>query len=202
MTLSDRAQRKALGAGWIPILLGVIAVVELVLLLGAFVPLLGTSAAVDANRPVLLSYLWWRTTVTKPSVFVIISFVGGALGGTLHGIASLTAHVSHADFDRRWTMWYLVNPLVGASLATVFLCVLQAGLGGQAAPTTGGLYGIAAVATLVGLFSRHALRKLKEIFDVAFANRIDEGSATSPPRKSESTPDQRTGTGQIGGGDT
>jgi hypothetical protein len=44
------------------------------------------------------------------------------------------------------------------------------GLGGQVAPTTGGLYAIAALATLTGLFSRHALDKLKEIFNVALAS--------------------------------
>jgi hypothetical protein len=108
----------------------------------------------------------------------MVSLIGGALGGALHGIASLTAHVAAGDFAPQWTMWYLANPFVGASLATVFLFVLQAGLGGQAAPTSGGLYGIAAVATLTGLFSRHALKKLKEIFDVAFASGKSETGIT------------------------
>jgi hypothetical protein len=78
-------------------------------------------------------------------------------------------------------MWYLVNPVVGASLAIVFLFVLQAGLGGQAAPTTGGLYGVAAFATLTGLFSRHALKKLKDIFDVAFASSARTTAKPSDP---------------------
>jgi hypothetical protein len=37
-------------------------------------------------------------------------------------------------------------------------------------PRQAGLYGIADVATLTGLFSRHALNKLRDIFDVAFAS--------------------------------
>jgi len=151
--------------------LGVITIAELLLLLGALVPVMGASTALDLGKSATISYLWWSGTATKPMVFIIVSLTGGALGGALHAIASLTTHVATGDFARSWTMWYLTNPIVGASLATAFLFVLQAGLGGQAAPTAGGLYGIAAIATLSGLFSRQALNKLKDIFDVAFASK-------------------------------
>jgi hypothetical protein len=160
----------AWAAGWRATGLGVITVAEIMLLLVAFVPLMEAGTAIDANQPASLSYMWWSGTASKPGVFVMVSLVGGALGGALHGIASLSKHVANRDFGRQWTMWYLANPFVGAALATVFLFVLQAGLGGQTAPTTGGLYGIAAVATLTGLFSRQALDKLRDIFDVAFAS--------------------------------
>jgi hypothetical protein len=170
MGWKNRIADRAKVAGWRAASLGVVTVAELVLLLAAFVPLMQAGTALDANAPARLSFMGLSGTVTKPGVFVMVSLIGGALGGALHGIASLTAHVAAGDFGPQWTMWYLANPFVGAALATVFLFVLQAGLGGQAAPTSGGLYGIAAVATLTGLFSRHALKKLKEIFDVAFAS--------------------------------
>jgi len=181
-------------------LIGTISVAELLLLLGALVPFMGAATALDQGKSATISYLGWSGTVSKPMVFVIVSLAGGALGGTLHAIASLTAHVAKGNFDQRWTLWYLTNPVVGASLAVAFLFVLQAGLGGQAAPTSGGLYGIAAVATLVGLFSRHALEKLKEIFDVAFARKPATGTeaaaaadgGTAPPGAGSAgiTPDQ------------
>jgi len=107
---------------------------------------------------------------------------GGVLGASLHGIASLSSHIAKRDFDSSWTMWYLTNPAVGAALAAVFLVVLQAGLGTQGSATAPiNPYGVAAIATLSGLFSRHALEKLKEIFDVAFARGrsvAGKGSAT------------------------
>jgi hypothetical protein len=165
--------------GWKAPTLGIITVAELLLLLGALVPLMGTATALDQGKPAALSYLGWTGTATKPMIFIIVTLAGGALGGTLHAIASLTAHVADGDFDQRWTMWYLTNPVVGAALAAAFLFVLQAGLGGQAAPTAGGLYGIAAAATLSGLFSRQALRKLKDIFDVAFASTSTAGSGAA-----------------------
>jgi hypothetical protein len=174
--------------------LGLLIVAELVLLLWAFVPLMEAGTAIDANKPANLSYLWWSGTATKPGVFVLVSLIGGALGGALHAVASLTRHMADGDFGAEWTMWYLTNPLVGASLATAFLFVLQAGLGGQLAPTTGGLYGIAAVATLTGLFSRHALDKLKEIFNVAFASKDAADSGATDPGKT-TDPGQTTGAG-------
>ena len=169
-------------------MLGVVTIAELLLLLGALVPVMGAATVLDQGKPATISYLWWSGTATRPLVFIIVSLVGGALGGALHAIASLTAHVAAGDFGRSWTMWYLTNPVVGASLATAFLFVLQAGLGGQATPTAGGLYGIAAVATLSGLFSRQALNKLKDIFDVAFASKAAVDTAAT------STGTEATGT--------
>ena len=158
--------------GWMAWLLGVISVAELLLLLGALVPLMGTAAALDQGKSATISYLGWSETASKPMVFLIVSLTGGAFGGVLHAIASLTSHVGDGSFRQRWTLWYLTNPVVGAALAAAFLFVLQAGLGGgQTAPSAGGLYGVAATATLVGLFSRQALDKLKDIFDVAFVTK-------------------------------
>lgn len=204
----DLAHDTPQGAGWRATLLGVVTVAELVLLLGAFVPVMQTASALDANQPATLSYLGWSMTATKPGVFVVVSLLGGALGGALHAIASLTAHVAAGDFGDRWTMWYLANPVVGAALATVFLLVLQAGLGGQAAPTTGGLYGIAAVAAMTGLFSRHALNKLKDIFDVAFASKSavesempDRRTAvTQPGPAAQAPPSAGSGSPAVSGG--
>jgi hypothetical protein len=179
MGLLEGLRDRARTIGWRASALGVITVAELLLLLAALIPVMGAATPLDSGKPAHISYLWWTGTASKPMVFVIVSLVGGGLGGALHAMASLTAHVARGDFGGSWTMWYLTNPVVGASLATIFLFVLQAGLGGQAAPGTGGLYGIAAFATLSGLFSRHALNKLKDIFDVAFASKPAADTATS-----------------------
>src|SRR5215831_721418 len=151
MGFLEQLRDRARSIKWRASVLGVITVAELLLLLAALIPVMGAGTPLDSGKPAHISYLWWAETATKPMVFVIVSLIGGALGGALHAIASLTAHVTGGDFGGSWTMWYLTNPVVGAALATIFLFVLQAGLGGQAAPTTGGLYGIAAVATLSGL---------------------------------------------------
>jgi len=159
----------------------------LLILLGAYlVQLWYAATALQTATTGTMEFFGWHLRFTTDSAFVIIALTGGALGGTLHAISSLAKHIAHGDFDRRRTTWYLTNPLVGAALATVFLFVLQAGLTGTSplAPGTDAtgtspenLYGIAAIATLSGLFSRHALEKLKKIFDVAF----DVSDAARPP---------------------
>jgi hypothetical protein len=168
-----------MSTGWRARALGLVLVLTLVLLMAAFVPLMSSAEVKDNTGRLHLSYFRWTFSLSRPSLFLIVSFVGGALGGTLHGVASLTSHVAHGDLGRSWTLWYLANPFVGAAMAATFLFILQAGLGGQAADTSPtGLYGIAAFATLSGLFSRHALDKLKDIFDVAFASRPATAEAT------------------------
>lgn len=181
MRLLRYARTQHQANGWRAWVLGVVTVAELLALLVALVPAMGAGTPLEQGKPATISFIWWSVTATKPMVFVIVSLIGGALGGAIHAIASLTAHVAADNFGPAWTMWYLTNPVVGAALATVFLFVLQAGLGGQAAPTAGGLYGIAAVATLSGLFSRHALNKLKDIFDVAFSSNAAVGAGASDP---------------------
>lgn len=167
-------------------MLTVVLVALLVLLAAFLVRLWFAATALQTGTTGTVVFLGWHEKFTTDSAFVIIALTGGALGGTLHGISSLAKHIAHGDFDRRWTTWYLTNPLAGAALATVFLFVLQAGLMGTSVPpattdATGtspeNLYGIAAIATLSGLFTRHALEKLKKIFDVAF----DVADAVRPP---------------------
>ena len=202
MRLLGQVRDRARAIGWRAPVLGVVTVAEMLLLLVALVPVMGATTALDQGKPAHVSYLWWNGTATRPMVFIIVSLAGGALGGAMHAIASLTAHLAAGDFDRRWTMWYLTNPVVGASLAVAFLFVLQAGLGGQAAPTGGGLYGIAAIATLSGLFSRHALNKLKDIFDVAFASKAapDTGATGAGAHPAGTTANTETPPGSTPAG--
>ena len=126
-------------------------------------------------------FLGLQVPFTPGSSFMVIALAGGALGGALHGLVSLTAHLADRTFDISWCLWYLTNPLIGAALATTFLLALQAGLTGSVSAATSApdknLFGIAAAATLTGLFTRHALAKLKQIFDVAFNVATSEGSA-------------------------
>jgi hypothetical protein len=166
----------------LPAVLGVLLIAELVALTLFLVPLMGVGDSLTEGATRAVTTVWWSGTVNRPMLFVIVSLAGGALGGALHGVASLTSHVAAGDFGPRWTLWYLTNPFVGAALAAVFLFVLQAGLGGQAATgSQGGLYGIAAVAALTGLFSRHALAKLKDVFDVVFASRESVRQSAANP---------------------
>jgi IPT/TIG domain len=180
-----RFQRVRLHKWWARMLV-LVLVLLLVFLFTFLVQLWFATTALQSGTTGTVEFLGQHQPFTTDSAFVMIALSGGALGGTLHAISSLAKHIAHGDFDWRWTTWYLTNPLAGAALATIFLFVLQAGLIGTSSPATGtpatgtsseNLYGIAAIATLSGLFTRHALEKLKKIFDVAF----DVSDAARPP---------------------
>jgi hypothetical protein len=65
--------------------------------------------------------------------------------------------------------WYLLRVFVGSSLAVLFYFAIRGGFLGAATNSAEiNPYGIAALAGLVGLFSKQGTDKLREIFDTAF----------------------------------
>jgi hypothetical protein len=111
---------------------------------------------------------------------VIIAIIFGALGGTIHGIASLTAFRSTRKLTGEWSMWYVARPFLGAALAVIVYLVIRAGL------VTGGPqnisdFGVAAMSALVGLLTEQTTRKLRDVFDTLF------GTVKSPREKGELT---------------
>jgi hypothetical protein len=178
-------------------MIGSVLALELLLLLITLVPVMGAAGAgaaapaaaaaaaaaagTDAGDRQDVSVLWWSVTVSQPTLFLPIVLLSGALGGVLHGLASLTDHVAKRDFDLHWIMWYLAHPFVGAAVATVFVMVLQAGLGGQfTSGAPGNAYGAGALAALSGMFSRHALKTLRDVFDAVTGNRAPPAALDVP----------------------
>ncbi len=104
------------------------------------------------------------TAVSSRALFVLVLLVG-ALGATLHGLASVVEFVGNRDFQVSWTLWYAVRPFVGALLAGLLYFI---SLGIVEIETRDEFYGFLAVAGLVGLFSKQALYKLGDVFDVLF----------------------------------
>lgn len=168
---------------WLPALLAMVLVAVLLGIVEFLVKFWHSLVLLAPGAVGEAPLLWMRVPYSADSAFMVIALAGGALGATLHAVASLTAHIAWRDFDARWTAWYLTNPVVGAALSVTLLLVLQAGLIG-AVPVGGAAVqnpiGLAAAATLTGLFSRHALAKLKRVFDVAFDVGVTAPAGTAP----------------------
>lgn len=98
---------------------------------------------------------------------IIISILFGVVGGTIHGIASLTAFRSTHKLTGEWSMWYAARPFLGAAIALVVYLTFRAGLvtGG---PSNVSDFGVAAISALVGLLTEQTTRKLRDIFDTLF----------------------------------
>jgi hypothetical protein len=104
---------------------------------------------------------------------IIISILFGVLGGTIHGIASLSAFRSTRKLTSEWSMWYAARPFLGAALAVIVYLTFRAGLvtGG---PSNVSDFGVAAIGALVGLLTEQTTRKLRDVFDTLFGTQKPE----------------------------
>jgi len=110
---------------------------------------------------------------------IILVFLCGALGSYIHMATSFTYHIGFNSFDMDWFWWYWLRMPIGGVLALIFSLLIQGGVFtasvsiSESQPVT--LLGLAA---LVGLFSRQANEKLKEVFDVIFKSKEGEENIT------------------------
>ena len=117
-----------------------------------------------------------KTTFDERLILLVI--VAGILGAFVHGATSLADYLGNNSFNSSWTWFYFLRPAIGMSLALVFYFVIRGGF----LSTTGGAadinpYGIAALAGLVGMFSKQATDKLSEVFSTLFRSAPGEGDA-------------------------
>ena len=125
--------------------------------------------------PVKVGDTWSNTTmILKIGLsfhlrMLLLVLLSGALGSYIHVATSFSYHIAKRDFEPHWYWWYWMRLPIGATLALVFIMIIQGGLfvapagNNDATPIT-----TIGVAALIGLFSRHALEKLRDIFDVVF----------------------------------
>jgi hypothetical protein len=134
------------------------------------------SQALVGNIPI--SFFGGRVCV--PTSFderlILLVIVAGMLGSFVHGATSLADYLGCNNFNRNWTWFYVLRPAIGMALALVFYFVIRGGF----LTTTGGAkdinpYGIAALAGLVGMFSKQATDKLGEVFGTLFRSAPGEG---------------------------
>jgi hypothetical protein len=113
-----------------------------------------------------------QTTFDERLLLLVI--VAGMLGAFVHGATSLADYIGNNGFNRSWTWFYVLRPGIGMALALVFYFVIRGGF----LSTTGGAhdinpYGIAALAGMVGMFSKQATDKLSEVFSTLFRSAGD-----------------------------
>jgi hypothetical protein len=120
-----------------------------------------------------------NTTGTYWLLLVGLTFVAGALGGSLYSLRGLLMHSSQNDYDTHYNYWYFLTPLAGGICGVVVFFLL---LGGAltltvARPQGQTLRNIAdlalapyiALALLAGFASRPFMLKMKDLADSLFA---------------------------------
>jgi hypothetical protein len=101
--------------------------------------------------------------------YLLIVALAGALGSYIHLATSFADYVGNRQLFRSWEWWYLLRPFIGMALALIVYFMIRGGVvmgnggAGNLSP-----YGIAAIAGLVGMFSKQATDKIKEVFEFIF----------------------------------
>jgi hypothetical protein len=101
---------------------------------------------------------------------------GAGIGAS---VATILAYLEHAsekqDFDAAYTPWYVARPLMGMLLGLIFYFLLRDGLlavlANKSTPENLSEAGLTGVGALVGLFSKEAIEKLRELFNTLFSTR-------------------------------
>jgi hypothetical protein len=182
----DRAglEPGAAVAGWEAGLLGLLLLVfgvTLLLVLVALWPAVqpvqpangAAAGSQDATRTVWL-FGAVRLRLRTDTALLLVAIAAGALGACVHVATSFATFVGNQRFKRSWIWWYVMRPLIGAALALFFYAAVRGGImTSQAGSGDVNPYGVVALAALVGLFSKQATDKLREVFETLF--RTGEG---------------------------
>lgn len=133
-------------------------------------------AVEDAQQNLDSSVTWfWRDLdLTADTTLLLLVVLVSGVGSYVHVTVSFSDFAGNRQLVSSWVWWYVLRVFVGSSLAVVFYFALRGGFFSSASDSSQvNVYGIAALAGLVGLFSKQATDKLREIFDTAF--RTQEG---------------------------
>ncbi len=148
----------------------VLGLALLVTLIAVFPAAKAATATADPGAqpvPLLLGLLHPR--LDSDATLLLLVVLASAVGSFVHVATSFANYAGRNRFEISWVTWYALRCLIGAGLATVFYFVVRAGFFSGDAPNSAvNAYGIAAVAGFVGLFSRQATDKLRELFDTLF----------------------------------
>ena len=110
---------------------------------------------------------------------LLLVAVLAALGSYVHAATSFVDFAGNRKLVVSWIWWYPFRLFVGVALAEIFYFAIRAGFFGTDTPTEFiNPYGIAAVAGLVGLFSKQATDKLREVFETLFRTAPGYGDET------------------------
>lgn len=116
---------------------------------------------------------WWGLFPPRPLSnelrYILLVAISGGLGSYVHLATSFVDYVGNRKFVMNWTWWYLLRPSIGSTLAIIVYFTFRGGLvTGQSGAEQLSPYGVAAIASLAGMFSKQATDKLREIFDNIF----------------------------------
>lgn len=154
----------------------------------------GGASASDAVEAEMSPYgdvfpppFWLFGRKFQPSLetrLLLLVMLAGAIGSYVHAASSFVDYLGNRTFISSWVWWYLLRPFIAMMLALLFYFVFRGGFvtagvnqGGDAAASFINPFGVAALAGLVGMFSKVAADKLNEVFTTLFKPASEQGDA-------------------------
>jgi hypothetical protein len=105
----------------------------------------------------------------------ILTTLAAGVGSSIATILGFLKHASEdKDFEPAYAAWYVGRPLIGLLLGLLFYFVVKAGFLAtfpNAPQQDASELAFVAIGGLVGLFSKNAVEKLREVFNVLFQTR-------------------------------
>jgi len=141
------------------------------------------TAAADAQRkdPWLrcARVFGWKILLPFEIRLMLIVALAAAMGSFVHVATSFSGFIGAGKYDPNWLWFYILRVPIGISLAEVFYFAVRGGVLTSTSTSSSDInpYGVAALAGLVGLFSKQAANKLAETFNTMFKTAADAGEA-------------------------
>jgi hypothetical protein len=127
------------------------------------------NATAAPSEPETISLFGVSYTPEPDVTLLLLVAVLSALGSYIHAAQSFVDFAGNRRLVISWVWWYPFRILIGVALAEIFYFAIRAGFLGTDTPTSSiNPYGIAAISGLVGLFSKQATDKLREVFETLF----------------------------------
>jgi len=131
----------------------------------------------------------FEATVYLETRLLLLVMLAGALGSLMHALRSLYWYTGNRKMIWSWVAFYILLPVTGGILATIFYFVVRGGFFSSTAKfETTSPFGFVALSALVGLFSPQATLKLKDIAETIFskpaagADNKPQGSTSQTPK--------------------
>lgn len=113
-------------------------------------------------------------SVTRQAILMTCA---AGVGSSIATILGFLEHASEKeDFNPAFAPWFVGRPVMGLLLGLTFFLVIRGGMLGVLPnfdKVSLNPYGLAAIGAMVGLFTKHAVEKLQEVFDVLFQTKND-----------------------------
>jgi hypothetical protein len=127
------------------------------------------AATGDSPHSVKIEFYGIAVRPGPNTALLLLVVLASSIGSYVHAATSFADYTGNRRLTTSWVWWYVLRPTTGVALAVLFYFAVRGGFfGGDTNPSEVNPYGIAALAGLVGLFSKQATDKLRELFDTLF----------------------------------